>query len=253
MLGFCDSVRLGWRRCKWQGPFAPRTLLRFIATTDPSATLSPSADFPGSPVIRPTLLRRFLVGTRRASPVAQHVLVTVLSLPPRRGEQPYRSVFRLVILPSPYGCRLGPRGYSFSRPQCVHCCYGPVTRNLPSGGLVDRLRRFSFHLLRYPNYGALTSTPAGLFPAEHASLRWTHNRTRASRLIRLPMFGRRHTAGANGQRELGGLGRPEQTSPVPPRSARGAACTYSGPSGSGRRLSAAGFGAMPICRNGRSS
>src|SRR6516162_8758805 len=81
------------------------------------------------------------------------------------------------MLPSPFGGRLGPRGYSFSRPQCVHCCYGPVTRNLPSGGLVDRLRRFCFHLLRYPNYGALTSTPAGLSPAEHASLHWTHNHT----------------------------------------------------------------------------
>src|SRR6516162_1375535 len=85
------------------------------------------------------------------------------------------------MLPSPFGGRLGPRGYSFSRPQCVHCCYGPVTRNLPSGGLVDRLRRFCFHLLRYPNYGALTSTPAGLFPAEHASLHWTHNRAWRSR------------------------------------------------------------------------
>src|SRR6516162_6898034 len=84
------------------------------------------------------------------------------------------------MLPSPFGGRLGPRGYSFSRPQCVHCCYGPVTRNLPSGGLVDRLRRFCFHLLRYPNYGALTSTPAGLFHAEHASLHWTHNRTRTN-------------------------------------------------------------------------
>src|SRR5260370_18157459 len=86
---------LCWRRCKWQGPFAPRTLLRFIASTDPSAALSSSADFPGSPVIRPTLLRRFLVGTRRVSPFAQHVLVTVLSLPPRRCDQPYRSVFGL--------------------------------------------------------------------------------------------------------------------------------------------------------------
>jgi len=85
--------------------------------------------------------------------------------------------FRLVILPSPYGRRLGPRGYSFSRPQCVRCCYGPVTRNLPSGGLVVRLRMFCFQLRRYPNYGALTSTPASLFPAEHASLHWTHNRT----------------------------------------------------------------------------
>ena len=78
------------------------------------------------------------------------------------------------MLPSPVGCGLGPRGYSLSRPQCVHCCYGPVTRNLPWGGLVDRLRRFCFHILRYPNYGALTSTPAGLTPAEHASLNWTH-------------------------------------------------------------------------------
>src|SRR4030088_817864 len=64
------------------------------------ATLSSSADFPVSPVIRPTLLRRFRAGTRRVSPVAQHVLVTVLSLPPRRGEHPYRSVF---------GCSCGLR------------------------------------------------------------------------------------------------------------------------------------------------
>src|SRR5438874_10284773 len=72
---------LHWRHCKWQGPFAPRTLLRFLTTPDPAATLSSSADFPVSPVIRPTLLWRFRAGTRRASPVAQHVLVTVPSLP----------------------------------------------------------------------------------------------------------------------------------------------------------------------------
>src|SRR5207245_1164350 len=40
-----------------QGPFAPRALPRFVATTTPSATLAPSDDFPGPPVIRPTLLR----------------------------------------------------------------------------------------------------------------------------------------------------------------------------------------------------
>src|SRR5580698_4525076 len=84
---------LRWRLRKWQGPLAQRTLLRLITTTDPAATLSSSADFPVSPVIRPTLLQRFLAGTRRASPVARHVLVTVLSLPPRQGDQPYRSVF----------------------------------------------------------------------------------------------------------------------------------------------------------------
>ena len=53
-----------------------------------------------------------------------------------------------------------------------------MTRDLPSGDLVDRLRRFCFHLLRYPNYGALTFTPAGLSPADHASLTWTHLRTK---------------------------------------------------------------------------
>jgi hypothetical protein len=97
------------RHCKWQGPFAPRTLLRFLATPDPAATLSSSADFPVSPVIRPTLLRRFRAGTRRASPVAQHVLVTVPSLPPRRGEQPYRSVFgcSCCLRPSEVGSALG--------------------------------------------------------------------------------------------------------------------------------------------------
>ena len=43
-----------------QGSFAPRALPRFIATASPAATVSSSADFPGSPVIRPTWLRRFL-------------------------------------------------------------------------------------------------------------------------------------------------------------------------------------------------
>src|ERR1700730_537095 len=44
-LPFC------WNRYKQHGSFAPRTLLRFAATMNPSATLSSSANFPGSPVI----------------------------------------------------------------------------------------------------------------------------------------------------------------------------------------------------------
>ena len=72
--------------CYQQGPFAPRTLLRFIAHTNPSATLSPFGSLPAVTVIEPTLLQEFLPGTRRASPVARHVLVTVLSLPPRRSD-----------------------------------------------------------------------------------------------------------------------------------------------------------------------
>src|SRR4029450_4312339 len=84
-----------------QGPFAPRTLLRFAATTGPSVTLSSSADFPVLPVIRLTQLPPFRAGTRRASPVARCVLVLVPSLttPP---EQPALSIgLRRGMLPSP--------------------------------------------------------------------------------------------------------------------------------------------------------
>ncbi len=63
-------------------------LPRFFTTTDPSFTLSSSADLPVAPVIGPTLLRGFLLGTRRASPVARRVLAAVPSLPPRRNGPP---------------------------------------------------------------------------------------------------------------------------------------------------------------------
>src|SRR5206468_12064162 len=53
-----------------QGPVAPRALPRLVATSGPSATLSSSAAFPVEPVIRPTQLRRFRGGARRASPGA---------------------------------------------------------------------------------------------------------------------------------------------------------------------------------------
>ena len=41
----------------------------------------------------------------------------------------------------------------------VHCCYGPVTRNLPWGDLVDRLQGLGFPPPCYPNYGAPDSGP----------------------------------------------------------------------------------------------
>ena len=46
-----------------QGPFAPRALPRFNATTDPAATVSSSTVFPGPPVMRSTwCFRRTVVG-----------------------------------------------------------------------------------------------------------------------------------------------------------------------------------------------
>src|SRR5216117_1263986 len=112
-----------------QGPFAPRALPRFIATTDPSVTLSPSADFPGPPVIRPTWLRRFRGGTRRASPVARCVFVTVLSFraPPERTAASAR--LRRPVLPSRGNRPLGLWGLDLSEPTHVHLRYGPVTRS----------------------------------------------------------------------------------------------------------------------------
>src|ERR1700749_1268229 len=41
----------------------------------------------------------------------------------------------------------------------VHCRYGPVTRNLPEGDLVDRLQDLGFPPPCYPNYGAPDCCP----------------------------------------------------------------------------------------------
>src|SRR5215217_1318958 len=65
--------------------------------------------FPGVPgytaYLAPAISRR----DERASPVAQHVLVTVLSLSPRQGDQPYRSVFgcSFCLRPMVAGSALG--------------------------------------------------------------------------------------------------------------------------------------------------
>jgi len=86
--------------------------------------------------------------------------------------------FRLSMMPSPYGCGLGLRSSSLS---------GPPMRSLslrPDGSLtIPRMAlsmgfRASVSLI--PAIQAtrlLTFTLAGLTPAEHVSLHWTHNGT----------------------------------------------------------------------------
>src|SRR5207245_9556349 len=112
-----------------QGHCATHALPRFGATTNPSPTLSPSNDFPGPPVIRPTCLRSFRSGTRRVSPVARCVCVTLLSLqaPPERAAASAR--LRRPVLPSRGNRPLGLRGLDLSGPPHVHLRYGPVTRS----------------------------------------------------------------------------------------------------------------------------
>ena len=58
--------------------------------------------------------------------------------------------FRHPMLPSPYGSRLGPRIYAFRGHIYVHCRYGPATRSLPQGDLVDRLQDFDLSPPCYP-------------------------------------------------------------------------------------------------------
>jgi hypothetical protein len=104
------------------------------------------------PVIRPTLLRRFRDGTRRASPVASRVLVTVRSLPPRRSDGSSQPDF------APSCCLRPPVGGSASGVPHFrgHCCvrvrYGPVTRCHPEDATVDGLQRFGFPPPCHPRY-----------------------------------------------------------------------------------------------------
>ena len=174
---------LSWHPCLpcWprlavqQGPFAPRELPRFVTTTGLTATVSPSADFPVLPVIRPTLLHRLLDGARTVSPVARHVLATVLSLPPRRSDVPHRSarVMPCCLRPNLEGSASGV--HLFRGHLWVHSRYGPVTCS-PSQGWLCRSASSGFvsSTDAIQATGLLTVALVGLTPTEHASLCWTH-------------------------------------------------------------------------------
>ena len=92
---------------------------------------------------------------------------------PAEVDRSYQSVFDRSCCLRPWagGSAFGAhsRGH-----LCVHSRYGPMTRNLPFGGLVGRLHELGYPLPCYPSYRALIITLAGLTPAEHTSLSWTH-------------------------------------------------------------------------------
>ncbi len=144
-----------------------------LRTRPPPSRLRPTSRW--IPVIRPTLLRQFLGGTRTASPVAWHILVTVLPLPPRRSESTRRSGFvdpyclRSDIENSTSGVRRY-RGHLW-----VHLRCGPVTRSPSRRWLCQSASEHSVSLLSATQAtGLLTIALAGLTPAECASLSWTH-------------------------------------------------------------------------------
>jgi len=158
-----------------QGPFAPRALPRLTATTDPAATVSPSAPFPVSPVIEPTLLHRFLDGARTASPVARHALVTVLPLPPRRRDAPLQSACDTpcCLRPGEEGSASG--SHFLTRPPVGSLPLRPGdSLTIPKMALSIGFIGFVSSTDAIQATGLLTSAPVGLTPTEHASLRWTH-------------------------------------------------------------------------------
>ena len=69
-----------------QGPFAPRALPRFIATADPSDTLSPSVDFPVSRLYGLPCSADFSPGRGGFLQLLSTSLSPCRRLPPRRGQ-----------------------------------------------------------------------------------------------------------------------------------------------------------------------
>src|SRR5271157_4228917 len=91
--------------------------------------------------------------------------------------EPHRSDFGspCCLRPTVAGSALGAT--HFRGHFCVHCCYGPVTRRLPRETLLIGSRVLVSRHPAIQTTGPLILAPAGLSPAEHASRRWTHNRT----------------------------------------------------------------------------
>ena len=73
---------------------------------------------------------------------------------------------------------------------CVRLRYGLETRPHPEDEAVERLQKVGFPSPCSPSYRALAFPLVGFPPTEHASLRWTHNRTCDFHRIRLSTFGR---------------------------------------------------------------
>ena len=140
----------------------------------PSVTLSPVCRFPGVFGYTATSLRRFLDGTRRASPVARRILAIGLSLLPRQSVSP---------LPSgcddPYGLHLRKKG-SASGPSVSRLPVRSLSLR-PDDSLAILTMALSIgsqdsvsFLLTIQATGLLTPTLVEPTPTQYASLRWTH-------------------------------------------------------------------------------
>ena len=100
----------------------------------------------------------------------------MLSLAPRRSERALQSVCARPCCLHPWKEGSASGVLAFRGHLWVHFRYGPVTCSPSQGWLCQLASSASFppHGCN-PSYGALTFTPVGLSPTEHASLDWTHS------------------------------------------------------------------------------
>src|SRR5712671_2219267 len=99
-MSFHPCLPFGWSHYKQQGLFATRTLLRFLATTDPAESLSPSTAFPVLPVIRLPCSADFSTGRGGFLQLLGMTLLPCCPYQPRRSVSPHQSL-RRSMLPSP--------------------------------------------------------------------------------------------------------------------------------------------------------
>ena len=106
---------------------------------------------------------------------------------PTPPERPAASAaLRRSVLPSPSGWGLGLRGFALSGPPLRSLALRPGdSPAIPRMTVSMGFRTVGFPPACHPGYGAAALTPAGLTPAEHISLLWTHNRTCKFPSIRL--------------------------------------------------------------------
>ncbi len=159
-------------------PLLPRHYPSSSLSTDPSATLSPSTHFPVVPGYRAYLPPEISSWGEEgfSSCLAYPCHRAVATTPPESIAVSIR--FRLSILPSPYGCRLGLRVPSLSGPPMRSLSLRPGdSLTIPSMALSMSFRHLIFLLPAIQATGLLILSLTGLTPVEYASLCWTHNRT----------------------------------------------------------------------------
>jgi len=162
-------------------PFTPQALPRFIVTTDPSATVSSSVDFPGdtgyTTYLAPPISRRDEDGFSSCSAHPCHRAAPIT--PPERIDASVR--IRRSVLPSPHNGKLGLRGIIVSGPPMGSLALRP-------GDSLTTLKvalSVGFRSLGFPpvcdsSYRTPDSCPGGI------ASRWMHQPSTGRTVMSIP-------------------------------------------------------------------